>query len=160
MQGPDKWDRDYLQRMLMTSEMGSLALLGDDAMTWGSVGSPKGYASDLVVLRPRQNEDTFSKWMVDNTVVNLFRCGCARLKKASRIHGVVGIEDSTIFRFTSLITSIVASLVPIASIIVLYSVRSMEARIGIIGAFNLLISTCLSMFTNAKRSEIFAITAA
>jgi len=73
---------------------------------------------------------------------------------------VVGIDDSSIYRVTSWLTSIIASLIPIASIVVLYSVGSMKARLGIIAAFNLLISTCLSTFTNAKRSEVFAVTAA
>ena len=160
MPEPGKWDLGYLQGFLMTKEMGPLALIGDDAGTWGSVQNPKGYSPDLVALRPRQNGDTFSKWVAENAVVNLFRCGCARLKKVSRVHGVVGLEDSTVFRLTSWVTSIVASLIPIASIIVLYSVSSMKARLGIIAAFNLLISTCLSTFTNAKRSEVFAVTAA
>ncbi|KAF2475391.1 uncharacterized protein BDR25DRAFT_340161 [Lindgomyces ingoldianus] len=157
---PDKWDLNYLQGFLMTKEMGSLALIGDDATTWGSVTNPKGYSTDLVALRPRQNEDSFSNWVSRSAVITLFRCGCARFKKASRVHGDVGFEDSTIFRITSWFTSIVASLIPIASILVLYTVHSMKARLGIIAGFNLLISTCLSTLTNAKRSEIFAVTAA
>lgn len=57
-------------------------------------------------------------------------------------------------------TSILASVIPIASIAVLYYVQSMPARFAIIAAFNILVSVCLSGFTNAKRSEVFAVTAA
>lgn len=160
MQEPNKSDRDYMQRFLMTKGMGSLALVGDDAMTWGSMRDPKGYAVDLVALRPRRDEDPFTKWFAESTVNSLFRLGCDRFKRPSRVHGVVGLEDSTVFRVSSWITSIIASLIPIASIIVLYSVGSMKARLGIIAGFNLLISTCLSVFTSAKRSEVFAVTAA
>ncbi|KAF2186251.1 hypothetical protein K469DRAFT_706921 [Zopfia rhizophila CBS 207.26] len=160
LQEPDKWDLNYMQRFLATKEMGSLALIGDDATTWGSITNPNGFSPDLIALRPRQNEDAFSKWVAENAVVNLFRCGCARFKKASRVHGAVGFEDSTIFRITSWITSIAASLIPIGSIVVLYYVNSMLARLGIIAAFNLLISACLSTCTNAKRAEVFGVTAA
>ena len=163
MPEPDKWDRECIQSFLMTKDKDPAVLtplIGDDCTIWGSVKNPKGYAADLISLRPRQNEDAFSNWIAKNAVLNLFRCGCARFKKISRVHGVVGIDDSSIYRVTSWLTSIIASLIPIASIVVLYSVGSMKARLGIIAAFNLLISTCLSTFTNAKRSEVFAVTAA
>ena len=80
--------------------------------------------------------------------------------KPNHTHGVIGYEDTTVFKITYWITSIVASLIPILSIVILYKVKSMKARLGIIAGFNVLISMCLSGLTNAKRSEIFAITAA
>lgn len=80
--------------------------------------------------------------------------------KPSPIHGVIGYEDSTIYYITYWITSILASLIPIASIVLLYCVNSMRARLGIIAAFNVLVSICLMGLTNAKRVEVFAITAA
>jgi hypothetical protein len=51
-------------------------------------------------------------------------------------------------------------LIPIASIVVLYQVQSMSARLGIIAAFNVLVAVCLMGFANAKRAEVFAISAA
>jgi hypothetical protein len=76
------------------------------------------------------------------------------------VHGVVGYEDTTIYRITYWITSILASLILIISIVVLYLVHSMPARLGTIAGFNILVSICLMALTNAKRAEIFAITAA
>lgn len=157
---PDKWDLNYIQHFLATKDMGPLALIGDDATIWGSTLAPDSHSPDLVALKPRQKEDAFSKWVTENAIISLFRCGCARFKKPSKVHGVVGYEDSNIFKITFWITSVLASLIPIASIVVLYCVHSVEARLGIIAAFNLLLSACLVGFTNARRTDVFAVTAA
>ncbi|KAH7085024.1 hypothetical protein BKA63DRAFT_574049 [Paraphoma chrysanthemicola] len=157
---PAKWDIEQMQDYLTTNAMGPLALTGDDAEVWGSMEYRKSYKPDLVALCPRAKKDPFSRWAAENTIINLFRCGCARFMKPSRVHGVVGYEDSTIYRITYWITSILASLIPIASIVLLYYVQSMPARFGIIAAFNVLVSICLMGLANAKRAEVFAVTAA
>jgi len=140
--------------------MGPLALIGDDAAIWGSVLNPKSYCPDLVALRGRHNEDSFSKWVTEKVLLKLFLCGCAHWKKISRRYGAVGYHDSTLLRVTFWITSILASLLPIASIAILYFVKSMAARLGIIAAFNLILSLCLTAFTTAKRTDVFAVAAA
>jgi len=160
MKKADKWDIRSLQRFLVPKEMGSLSLIGDDSTTWGSLGNPNGYSPDLVALRPRRNEDPFSRWVTNNMVPAFLRSSCVKLREPSPIHGVVGLEDSSIFRVTAWMTSIIASLLPITSIVLLYVVHSMKARLGIIAGFNLLVSACLSTFTGARRAEVFAITAA
>ncbi|CAO2647111.1 Nn.00g080330.m01.CDS01 [Neocucurbitaria sp. VM-36] len=154
------WDLHYLQDYLHAPEMGPLALTGGDSTIWGSKTDRKSHASDLIALRPRAKKDAFSMWAAENTIFNLLKCGCTRFMKPSRVHGVVGYEDSTIYRITYWITSVLASLIPIASIVVLYRVQSMPARLAIIAAFNVLVSICLMGFANAKRAEVFAITAA
>lgn len=140
--------------------MGPLALIGEDATVWGSVKDPEGCSNDLVTLCPRHKEDPFSGWVAKKAILTLIRCGCARWKRPSRIHGVVGIQDKTIFRITLWFTTALASLIPLASIVALYYVHPIEGRLGIIGAFTLTISMCMGAFTGAKRSEIFAVSAA
>lgn len=76
------------------------------------------------------------------------------------MHGIIGYQDAKVLQITYWMTSVIASLIPIGSIIVLYKVHSMAARLGIIAGFNVLVSLCLSIFTDAKRAEVFAITAA
>ena len=139
---------------------GPLILPGPDGAIWGSVAAPKSYSSDLITLCPRQKEDPFSSWVSKTALLNMFRCGCDRFKKTSRKHGVVGYMDTTVLRITQWVTSILASLLPIASIILLYCVHPMPARLGIIAGFNILLSISLIGFTGAKRSEVFAVTAA
>jgi len=86
--------------------------------------------------------------------------GIDRLKKPSTVSGLRGFHDSSLLQLTFLITSLLASLLPIASISILYCINSMSARLGTIAAFNIVLSLCLSAFTTANRSEAFAITAA
>ncbi|KAF1954642.1 hypothetical protein CC80DRAFT_493765 [Byssothecium circinans] len=160
MSEPANWDLSYLQKYLQTPEMGTLALNGPDASVWGSVRHPDCYAPDLIALRPRPKEDTLSAWVTEKAIVNWIRCGCARFQRPSRKHGVIGYDDSAVLRVTFWLTSIVAALVPIASIAVLYSVKSMPVRLVVIAVFNVLVSVCLSALTNAKRVEVFAVTAA
>jgi len=63
-------------------------------------------------------------------------------------------------------TSIVASMLPIASIVVLVVLsprpldHTLRGQIGTIAAFNVLISMCLTLLTDAKRTDVFAVTAA
>ena len=139
---------------------GALALIEKDAHTWGSVLDRKSHSIDLIALRPRLKDDPFSGWIAKNALVLLLRCGLARFKTPSRVHGVVGYNDSTIFKITYWVSSILASLIPVLSIVVLYHVHSITSRLAIIGAFNILMSVCLSAFTDAKRSEVFTITTA
>ncbi|KAJ4294547.1 hypothetical protein N0V90_008238 [Kalmusia sp. IMI 367209] len=155
---PSQADLGWVQNFLHV-DLG-LSLCGPDATLWGSVLARKSHSPDLITLCPRPKEDPFSNWAIEKTIVYLFQCGCARFMKQSSTHGVIGYEGTKIVRITYWMTSIVASLIPILSIVILYMVRSMAARLGIITGFNVLLSICLSGLTNAKRSEIFAVTAA
>lgn len=140
--------------------MGTLALRGLDATIWGSKLDRDSHKQDLIALKPRAKKDTFSVWIAESAIFHLIRCGCSRFMKRSRIHGSVGYEDSTVYRMTYWLTGILASLIPITSIAILYQVQSMPARLGIIAVFNVLLSVCLMGLANAKRSEVFAISAA
>jgi hypothetical protein len=157
---PGDWDLHHIQNYLQLPEMGQCALEGPDSVIWGSVADRKSHKPDLITLRPRAREDPFSKWAAENTIFNLFKCGCARFIKPSRKHGVISYKDSTIYKITYWITVILAALIPIASIAVLNEVQSMPARLAIIAAFNVLISICLIGFADAKRDQVFAINAA
>jgi hypothetical protein len=156
---PEKWDLHYLQNYLQTKEMGSLVLLGRDAGVWGSMEDRESHKPDLIALKSRTERDAFSMWAAKKAVGRLFTCCFARFIKPSP-NGLVGIEDTMVYRATYGITSILASMVPIVSIVVLYYVNSMPARLAIVAAFNLLISLCLMGLASAKRAEMFAITAA
>ena len=157
---PTAWDLQHLQDYLGSPEMGTRAMIGDDSLIWGLKSKNIPHKPDLIALRPRARKDAFSMWLSESALFNIFKCGCYRFMKASPIHGAIGYEDNTIYRITYWFTSILASLIPIASIVVLYRVQSMNARLGIIAGFNVLLSMCLMGFAGAKRSDVFAITAA
>lgn len=144
---------------MSSSEMGR-SLIGEDGFIWGTIKNRKGYAPDLIALKARHNEDFFSTWVTEKLTAFLLQIGIDRLKKPSTVSGLRGFHDSSLLQLTFLITSLLASLLPIASISILYCVNSMSARLGIVAAFNIVLSLCLSAFTTANRSEAFAITAA
>ncbi|KAF2690764.1 hypothetical protein K458DRAFT_473865 [Lentithecium fluviatile CBS 122367] len=154
---PNQWDLTYLQNFLQNKYVMGVPFSGPDGSLWGSVPARKNYSPDLITLTPRQREDPFSGWVVEKAITRLF-C-CLRFKKPSRKHGVIGYEDATVLKITYWIMSILASLILIAFIVVLYCVPSMPTRLDVISAFNVLISVSLIAFTNAKRAEVFAITA-
>lgn len=157
---PNATDLHYLQNYLETDSMGPLALLGRDASTWGSMLERDAHAPDLVALKVRAEKDALSTWAAKKVVGRLFTCCFKRFVKPSPGHGLVGVEDTLVYRATYGFTSLVASMVPIASIVVLYYVDSMPARLATIAVFNLFISICLMGLAKAKRAEIFAISAA
>lgn len=158
---PGAYDMDYIQRFLASDEIGEpYPLTGRDSVTWGMPRDPKARADDLVTLKPRRDADDFSNWVTGTGINKFFSLGCARFRKPSRFHGRVGFEDSAVLRVTYSITSILASLLPIASIAVLYAVHSMKLRLMLIAVFNILLTLCLTTFTTAKRTDVFAVAAA
>jgi hypothetical protein len=78
----------------------------------------------------------------------------------NRRSDMLSVYEHSIAKCTYWITSIVASFVPVLSIVILYRIRSMEARLATIAVFNVLISVCMSVFAKARRVEVFAVTAA
>jgi hypothetical protein len=59
-----------------------------------------------------------------------------------------------------LLSITLASLLPIASIVVLYYVRSMPKRLGIISGFTATFSFVLGLVTNSHMVDVFAASAA
>lgn len=160
MQPPTKSDLNYIQKFIASKEMGPFALDGLDAEVWGNIHQPKGHAPDIITLLPREKEDMFSDLLTDHGLSKWFKWGFGKNRKPSQVSGLVWYGEGTLRRITLLVTTALASLLPILSIVILYHVHPMKARLGIIAAFNVLISFCLALFTSAKRTDIFAVTAA
>jgi hypothetical protein len=156
--GPDHFDLEDLQDMLYSKAMDSGTLTGDDSSVWGHPDSRDIHSPDLISVCPREDVDTFSR-AISKNAIHLFKCGLARMKKADHHLGNV-YYDSTVMKVTKWITSILASLLPIASIMVLTSLHSNTAKLGTVAAFNVLFTVCLTYCTKAKPAEVFAITAA
>jgi hypothetical protein len=160
MQEPSKYDLSDIQNYLATREMGPLALIGPDADIWGSLHNPTLRSPDLVALRPRRVEDSFSNWILSKFMPLFFRLNFHRWRKPDPVLGVVSYRDAKLFHLSYATTSILASMLPVLSIVALYSIRSFSAQLGFIAAFNFLLAVCLAVFTTAKRSDIFVINAA
>jgi hypothetical protein len=156
--GPDRFDLDDVQALLYSKAMGPGALKGEDATIWGHPKAPEIHAPDLIGVCPREHVDTFTR-VVSRKAIFLFKYGLARIKKADLHLGNV-YYDSTVLKVTKWITSILASLLPVASILVLSNLHSKKNKLCVLAAFNVVFTVCLTVCTNAKRAEVFAITAA
>lgn len=69
-------------------------------------------------------------------------------------------DDDKIETISNSVSAILGSLLPTIAILVLYFVKRMLLRIGLVIVFTSIFSLALSLFTDAKRVEIFSATAA
>ena len=79
----------------------------------------------------------------------------------SDIHqNTVYYSQNGVLRLSMLLGTVLASLLPIGSIVVLYSLRDMTTRLAMIGVFTAMFSLGLGIFTSGRTVEIFSATAA
>ncbi|KAK0645290.1 hypothetical protein DIS24_g8040 [Lasiodiplodia hormozganensis] len=155
---PGSSDLHYIQRYLISEDMDNGVLTGKDSDLWGSMENPEAHARDLLALLGRHNEDFFSSWVAESVANKLNKLQQnGRLSATPRLGD---ITDKKLSRWTFMITSVLASALPILSIAVLYCVQSIKIRLGLIGVFNVVLSCVLAGFTSAKRAEVFGVCAA
>lgn len=76
------------------------------------------------------------------------------------LHNTIRYRDEGVFRVLKILSTLVASLLPVAGIAVLYAIQNMPARLGTIAIFTALFSFSLSIITSASTKDIFSATAA
>jgi hypothetical protein len=86
----------------------------------------------------------------------------ARIPEDSQLQGDAfsTYDDARLVAVIEVISTVVASLLPISSTLILYFVTSLPARLGIILGYTALFSLALAIFTKARKVEIFAATSA
>jgi hypothetical protein len=150
---PSNYDLNFLQEWLDDPKAGNFPLLGPDR-NWTS-------ATDLLSLRRRAESDTFSKWVSEKLLPPYHRyLGRFIHKKTPDQYNEVKYKDSAVLKTASMLATTLVALLIIAPVAILYKISSMEARLGVMAAFTVLFSLCITGLTNAKRGEIFAATAA
>lgn len=140
--------------------MGEYGLGGSDGDIYGSKADPGRYAHDLASLRRRRAEDVFSIWVSETFLLRWYRCVGHRFKRPDPHTGLIGYEDKQILRVTYAISSCIAATLPTASVIVLYFLGSMVARLVAVALFTCTFALAMKLFSTAKSSEMFAATAA
>lgn len=171
---PSKHDADIMQNWYLRHDLGGqMGLLrGADRYIYGQ-GRLKvsEHRSDLIAINGSTSDyDTATHWLEAKFVSNQ-QPGCPIMltfqiphwhdKFWSRSHpGIRTYPEKLLETITSVLSTILSSLLPVVSIVVLYLVQSMPARLGIIATFTAGFSVVLSIITSATRSENFAATAA
>lgn len=152
---PDHFDLKDMQALLSSK---AVKLIGTDHSVWGSIQNPALHAPDLICVAPREDVDTFSR-VVSQKAIYLFKCGLGRIKKPDPHLGHV-FYDTTFIKLTRWLTASIASLLPIAAVVVLTNQHSQQTKLWTIAAFNVVFTLSLTICTKAKPAEVFAITAA
>jgi hypothetical protein len=155
---PNRYDVEFLRDWLQRPDMGDFPISSHDKDAWH-----KETEYDLIAISARKNMDSFTQWVSASLVPAFHTLLGKRYKDPLPWHvtaGVAHYSDSNINRILDIMGTVFSSLFPILSIVVLYPVNYMPARIGIIAAFTAIFSLCLAVMTGARRIEIFAATAA
>ncbi|KAK8031179.1 hypothetical protein PG990_000913 [Apiospora arundinis] len=131
-------------------------------------------AHDLVLLDGKEEEnDILSTWLVE-PFFRAVHCLCKRHKKTlpkdleSGPPMAGGENDFGVHVYSAyhydfvnrIVGALVGSATPLASMVILYSVKDNNAKIGLVCAFTLLFCLALSTLSKARRIEVFAATAA
>jgi len=82
------------------------------------------------------------------------------IKAPTNTPGVVMYSDDKIATFTRTISTFVACLLPVISIVILYFVDGLPKRIGVLAGLTAAFCICLLRFTTSDAGNIFATTAA
>ena len=131
-------------------------LLGLDSTIWDN----KDLSHDLITLSTNDSDDAFTVWIASHLVGPFHQYIGRYFKTSSEFPGMADYSDRTIARFSSLLATVISSVFPIVGVIVLYFVKDLLARIGIIAGFTAMFSLVLALVTNARKPEIFGATAA
>ncbi|KAI0206579.1 hypothetical protein F4808DRAFT_454500 [Astrocystis sublimbata] len=151
-----------LREWIVRPTMGFIHIVSKDWRTWEQ-------CDDLITFE-KSTMDRFTS-LLTYTIVDIYHSLIGRHIHRARKSTILPLNyrdhrhtvtysHKSISRFTQAFTVLIASTLPIAAIVVLYSVHDMVTRIGIIAASTGLFSTSMSLLTMASLQEIFAATAA
>ncbi|KAI1870311.1 uncharacterized protein JN550_005239 [Neoarthrinium moseri] len=156
LERPSSVDLRTLRNWLERPSMGAFPIRGLDLNAWDD-------EDDLVAIKPRLSPDPLSRW-VNDVVFPLIHRFCGEKIKdpeaAGLGDGIYNYRESLLAGLVKVVTTVVASLLPLLSIVVLFMIESDEMKLGVIVAFSALFSLALASMTNARRIEIFAATSA
>jgi hypothetical protein len=131
-------------------------IVGTDKDTWSDANNQ----DDFIALVPPPEFDYLTQWMI-KAFLGIFHRFFGRYLKASPNSdpAVPNYSDDRLRLPASIMSTVLSSLLPLASIVVLYLVHDMTKRLVIVGVFTTAFSVLLALLTDIKRSENFAATA-
>ncbi|PQE33673.1 hypothetical protein CJF32_00010834 [Rutstroemia sp. NJR-2017a WRK4] len=151
---PESGNLEFLNNWLVDPRQGDCALEGLDRNVWKE-------GKDLLVIRTdRIATDSFTRALRKPLTAVWYKLRMWRYhRQADEESMIYEYEENTVIRVADMIGTAIASLLPVLAIIVLYSVRGILVRLGIIAMFTVVFALALIVTMNAKRVEIFAATA-
>lgn len=153
--GPPRPHHVKLLRECLEDPRLSDYLLGKDSNIW----SDESTLHDLVSAHPVRDFDRLSLWLI-KLFLPIFHRFVGQHYKDNADGSVYHYDDEHLEFPASVISTVLASMLPVVSIVVLYFVTSMAVRLGIVAAFTAIFSLVLALITKGRRVEVFAATAA
>ncbi|KAF7898809.1 hypothetical protein EAE99_012344 [Botrytis elliptica] len=146
------------QEWMKRPSMGSVFLIGRDRNIWAD-------GKDLVAIQEKVPENIFFELWA-NTITPIYHDSVGRFYRKPDIEttdyasNIVDYSDTVIFRIVSFFGVIMASILPVMTIVVLYLVASMVKRLALVGIFTTIFSVCLWFMTDGRLVEVFSATSA
>lgn len=162
LENPNPRDLIMLRQWMNSTERGNISLIGPDSDIWNEEDL------DHVTLRLSKEKDPLFR-SLSNGVIQWYHlhmghrfrgAGAGASKGQPNIVGVATYSDEGIARFTRAISTFVACILPVASVVVLHVVDGPGRRLGILAGLVAAFSICMLRFTTADATNIFAATAA
>lgn len=130
-------------------------LLGRDSSVW------KDSKDDLVSLNPVYDFDHVTEWFIRYGLTWYHRFIGHRLKNTANADAnLYHYNDAHLELPVHILSTTLASLLPILAIVILYLVKDTAKRLGLIAAFTAVFAVCLAVVTKARRVDVFSTTAA
>ena len=112
---------------------------------------------DIISLTPGPNREAFSRFLISK-LSWVFLSSEARQEQ--RQTGFTILSDNRVRRTTRVVAVVLASILPVLSIVILYYVHPTNIRIGLIVVFSTLFSAVVALVSDARNVEVMAGTAA
>jgi hypothetical protein len=183
MPAPEQADLRFLRGWLGGIGEGDNFLQGHEEYTWQlpSKCSPqeqKALDRDLMTVHQAVAEqDIFSKILSSSLLdlwnwvrsyrssdktwqTNAGQQGPAFQKTIDPDSGILHYSEERLLKFNNILISVISATLPIVSIVALYFIETVGGRIGAMAGFTIAFALVLAVFTNARRLEIAASTAA
>ncbi|KAK5046660.1 hypothetical protein LTR84_007421 [Exophiala bonariae] len=155
-QKPQKRDLDIIVGNLDNPQLPDY-LLGLDSNVW----KDENFRGDLISVNGVHDFDTASKWLIRLFLEPYHRFFGHRRKEANNADAELYHYDNAHLEIPANIISIVlSSVLPVLSIVVLYIVRNMPTRLGLVALFTAAFSLSVAVLTKARRVDVFTATAA
>lgn len=160
LEKPEANSLSTLREYLRDAKGGNSFLRDIEASTWR-----QEHERDLIAFRTaRPDQDPFSWWLTTYPVRLYHRLvGSKDWRPAGTVideeAGVVEYREGRMDKFAKMVSITIASTVPMIAILGLYFEQNLLHRIYISIGITAAFAALLSMFTNARRIEIFAATA-
>ena len=155
---PPKYDLKYLRDWLERKEYGNKFLRGFDRETYES----EDLAKDLVAAGHSRDDDPFTNYWIPKITFAWDAIIGKRLKKEETNQGAVEYDWKWPLRIISFSATLIACMLPVGAVFALQAVPAEPetTRLGVFAGFTAGFVVLMKIFTRAKRSEIFAATAA